>query len=153
MTNAATIQNGSRVRLRYSINLADGREIESSGDQGLELVMGAGEWIADLEERLIGMRPGERQTFIVSAAEEVFGAYDESNVQEIERGEFPADMELEADLVIGFSLPSGEEIPGVVRQVDENRVSVDFNHPLCEQDFSFDVEILEVDNSKVGTRD
>jgi predicted N-acetyltransferase YhbS len=42
------------------------------------------------------------------------------------------------------ALPNGDEAPGIVIDVDEGRVEVDFNHPLAGHEITFKVEILSV---------
>jgi FKBP-type peptidyl-prolyl cis-trans isomerase SlpA len=46
--------------------------------------------------------------------------------------------------VVSFQAPDGE-LPGVVVDVYEDTVKVDFNHPLSGKDIIFDVSILSVD--------
>jgi FKBP-type peptidyl-prolyl cis-trans isomerase SlpA len=60
------------------------------------------------------------------------------------RSEFPADMQLEVGMIIGFSTPSGEEVPGAIQEIKDDEIVVDFNHPLAGHEVIFDVEILEV---------
>ncbi len=44
-----------------------------------------------------------------------------------------------------FSGRDGNEMPGVVREVTEDSITVDFNHPLAGQYIDFDIEVLEID--------
>ena len=56
-----------------------------------------------------------------------------------------AQDDLEAGLVVSFQAPDGE-LPGVVMDVYEDTVKVDFNHPLSGKDITFDVSILAVED-------
>ena len=69
------------------------------------------------------------------------------NVQRIPRASFGADVELEEGLVVSFSDAANSELPGVVRQFDDDMVEVDFNHPLAGRNLSFEVRILDVQPS------
>ena len=53
-------------------------------------------------------------------------------------------MELERGMVVSFALPDGEEYPGMITEVGDIQVTVDFNHPLAGHEILFEVEILEV---------
>jgi len=53
------------------------------------------------------------------------------------------DLSLEKGLVVSFQAPDGE-LPGVVVDVYEESVKIDFNHPLSGNDITFDVAVLEV---------
>ena len=44
-----------------------------------------------------------------------------------------------------FTTRDGSEMPGVVRDVTEDSITVDFNHPLAGQHIDFDIEVLEID--------
>ena len=46
---------------------------------------------------------------------------------------------------MAFTGPDGMEIPGIIKEVAGDSVTVDFNHPLAGQDVTFEVEILSVE--------
>ena len=49
-----------------------------------------------------------------------------------------------------FSFQNGEgELPGVVIEIGDDLVSVDFNHPLAGRSIIFKVEIVEVSPNSV----
>jgi len=60
------------------------------------------------------------------------------------RSEFAPELPLDVGTVIAFSTPSGEEIPGMIKEVKDDVVIVDFNHPLAGHDVIFEVEIVEI---------
>ena len=141
MTDA--VGPGRRVAIEFSLRLADGRLVEQAeAAQPLEFVYGDGSLAAGLEQRLLGLRAGDRRSFRIDADEGVIGDYDESRVQSLPRREFTDPPRV--DEVIGFTLPTGEEVPGVVMAVDAQQVTVDFNHPLVGRDFEFRVRLLSV---------
>ena len=51
---------------------------------------------------------------------------------------------MQPGLIIGFSTPAGDEVPGTVREVGDDTVLVDFNHPLAGREIIFDVKVLDV---------
>ncbi len=139
----AEITQGSRVRLHYTLSLADGHVVETTRDASPAAhVMGNGDWLPVLEDRLLGLRTGESRRFEISAAD--VGMSETSEPQVMPRDEFPPELNLEAGQVIGFALPSGEEIPGTILEISEYEVIVDFSHPLAGRDLVWEVEILEV---------
>jgi len=54
---------------------------------------------------------------------------------------------LEEGMIISFADANGAELPGVIKEVHDNLVIVDFNHPLAGKSLTFDVEILEVEDA------
>ncbi|MDN6229075.1 MAG: FKBP-type peptidyl-prolyl cis-trans isomerase, partial [Enterobacterales bacterium] len=51
----------------------------------------------------------------------------------------------EAGTIMMFTGRDGSEMPGIVREVACDSVTVDFNHPLAGHPVTFDVEVLEID--------
>lgn len=140
-----TIQAGSSVLINYTLAIEDGTVVESTeGTDPLRFLLGDGTLIEGLEAVLIGMKVGDRQCLQLEAVE-AFGFADETNVHMLTRDKFPEDMPLEKDLIVGFTTPSGEEIPGRIMEMpDDNLVIVDFNHPLAGHAVTFDVEIMAI---------
>lgn len=140
-----TIQRGDRVRLHYRVAIAGGPEFESTfGGEPARLVVGEGELPEALEFLLLGLEAGRRETYRIDADQEIFGAYDEDKVQRLAREDFAEGPPPEEGTLYVFTTPAGDEVPGVVRGLDADGVTVDFNHPLVGHDLVFEVEILEV---------
>jgi len=143
-TDVSMIQPGSEVLMHFSIRLEDGTVAESTeGGEPMRFVMGDGALAEGLELALLGLKPGARQTLKIPP-QHGYGFADPANVHPVERTDFPADMELKKGVIIGFTTPEGDEIPGTVVAVGDEQVSVDFNHPLAGHEIEFEVEILEV---------
>ncbi len=146
MTNTTcTIASGSRVTIHFRIVLEDGTEADSTfGEQPVTFRMGDGSLNEGLEEALLGLRAGARETITLSP-DQAFGYPDTANIHELPRSDFSMDMMPEPGVIIGFTTPSGDELPGMVLKVEEEKVQVDFNHPLAGHTLQFEVEILEVE--------
>lgn len=145
---SVAIQTGSRVAMHFTLRLAqEDFLVDSTRDDGapFEFVAGDGELVPGLEQRLLGMCAGDRAVYEIPA-EEAYGpgTLSDDDIQNVAREEFPSGIELEPGMVIGFTLPSGEEVPGTVMGFTEDIVSVDFRHPLAGHDLVFEVEILDV---------
>ena len=105
-------------------------------------VVGDGNLLPGFEAALFGLTAGDAAQLEIPAAE-AFGERVEANVQRLPRSRFPNPEELEEGLIVSFAAPDGE-LPGVVCQLWEETVEVDFNHPLAGRDLVFDVSILKV---------
>lgn len=146
---AQPVALGSKVSLEFKLLLADGQIVESAGrDDPLQFVIGDQTLVEGLEQRLLGLSPGERARFNIPAEEFVFGAHDEEKVLSMARTEFGAEMKLEQGHIVAFDLPNGEEVLGTIRGWNDDEVEVDFNHPLVGRDFIFEVEIIDVVTEK-----
>ena len=136
---------GSTVSIHFTLSLEDGTVAETSRDgTPLQFVVGDGTLLPGLESTLYGLKVGDAQCLLIEP-EDAYGAHDPENIHILSRNEFPDDLTLEPGVIIGFTFPSGEEIPGTILETAESAVTVDFNHPLAGHDLSFDVEIISVD--------
>ena len=136
---------GAVVVLHFKLSLADGTEVDSSTDEEpLRVRVGAGELLEGLERRLLGLGIGDKRRFEIPALE-AYGAIEQDAVQTLARTDFPKALELMPGTVIGFTLPNGEEVPGLILEANAHEVTVDFSHPLAGRDVIFEVEILSVE--------
>jgi FKBP-type peptidyl-prolyl cis-trans isomerase SlpA len=141
---------GSHVTMHFSLALADGMLVESSfNDQPVSFVLGDGSIDKGLELALIGLVAGARQRLTLMPGQ-AFGERDESAIQSVPISRFPEDMDLEPGQIIGFSGENGEEVAGAIVAIEDQQVTVDFNHPLAGREISFDVQILNVENPSAG---
>jgi FKBP-type peptidyl-prolyl cis-trans isomerase SlpA len=133
----------SRVTLHFSLQLDDGTEVDSTfeGDPAT-FIVGDGNLLPGFEQALFGMSAGD-EAEIEIPPEHGFGQRNPGNIQKVRRDHFAPDIELEPGLVVSFDNGSGE-LPGMVRAVGEDEVTVDFNHPLAGQTVIFNVKIIEV---------
>jgi FKBP-type peptidyl-prolyl cis-trans isomerase SlpA len=139
----SAIAPGSRVVMHYSLHLEGGFVADTSGDEPLDFVLGDGTLEPGLERHLIGLQPGGQREFAIAPGT-VFPFSTKAAVQVLERSAFSRDMPLEPGLIFEFNTPAGDVVPGRIVSIEEDSVTVDFNHPLAGQPFTFVVEILEV---------
>ncbi len=135
----------SRVTLHYRMTMEDGTQADSSFDgEPVTFQLGEGVMLPNREKVLVGLSAGDHKTFQLTP-DEAFGYPDTENFHYVARSEFPADMDLEPGMVVGFDTPEGVELPGMVMDVGEESVLVNFNHPLAGHDLTFEVQVLAVD--------
>jgi len=141
------ISPGSRVVMHYRLAMEDGSVVDSTwdDDEPITFVVGDGTMAPGLDDALQGLKAGDHVTLHL-APDLAFGEKDTANIHTMPREEFDPQMPLEQGLVIGFTLPNGEELPGMVLEVSEESVLVDFNHPLSGHNIMFEVLILSVEN-------
>jgi FKBP-type peptidyl-prolyl cis-trans isomerase SlyD len=138
------IAKDSVVSIDYRLHLGDGQIIEES-EQGDPLVYlhGYEEIVPGLEKALEGKKAGESLKVQVSPAEG-YGDYDPDGVEEVPREDFPADLELQAGGIVSATDDEGDEVDFLVKEVRDNTVLVDFNHPLAGKTLHFEVTVREV---------
>jgi FKBP-type peptidyl-prolyl cis-trans isomerase SlpA len=140
----------SKVKLHYSITLADGTEVVSTFcEEPIACRLGDATLAERLESCLIGLSEGDEAVFTLSG-DEVFGPASEDNVQSIDISAFPPEMPLSIGQLIAFTTPGGDEVAGLIQNLSDNEAVIDFNHPLCGRTIRFRVMIMEVVNPVTG---
>ncbi|OUF49651.1 FKBP-type peptidyl-prolyl cis-trans isomerase, partial [Pluralibacter gergoviae] len=97
-----------------------------------------------LEQQLLGLQAGDKKAFALEP-DAAFGTVSPDLVQYFSRREFMDAGEPEVGAIMLFTAMDGSEMPGVIREISGDSITVDFNHPLAGQTVHFDIEVLEVD--------
>jgi FKBP-type peptidyl-prolyl cis-trans isomerase SlpA len=134
----------TKVTLHFSLSLEDGSTVDSNFDgEPAIFVVGDGNLLPGFEAVLQGLMSGAEDVFSIHP-EQGFGQHNPSNMQQFPRKEFDDDLALEPGLMLSFADANKAELPGVVTEVDQDEVTIDFNHPLAGHTISFKVKILDV---------
>lgn len=132
-----------QVTLHFALRLENGDVVDSTFEkQPATFKVGDGSLLPGFERALFGLKGGDRRTLRVEP-EQGFGQPNVQNVQVMPRNQFEG-MELSEGLLIIFNDAANAELPGIVKEFDDNQVTIDFNHPLAGKTLTFDVEIIEV---------
>jgi FKBP-type peptidyl-prolyl cis-trans isomerase SlpA len=136
------IDSGTTVTLHFSLTLENGHIVDSNFEASpATFTVGDGNLLPGFESPLMGLVDGDEREFSIPP-ENAFGQHNPQNVQAVERNNFE-DGELELGTMFSFQNGDGE-LPGVVIEVQDNEVMVDFNHPLAGQIILFTVKIISV---------
>ncbi len=139
-----SVEKDSTVSLHFNLTLADGSPVDGTSDgEPMTFTMGDGAMIEPFENVILGLSVGEKQQVSLDPRE-AFGFPDDENKHWMDRAEFKMDVELQEGLVIEFSTPEGENIPGSLVELTEDKVLVDFNHPLAGHEIIFSVEVVDI---------
>jgi FKBP-type peptidyl-prolyl cis-trans isomerase SlpA len=143
------IQPGSFLTLHYRLAGPDGTNvINTFGARPATLSVGAGQLTPAIEQRLLGLVRGARQTFQIEA-DEAFGPRNPELLQRVKRALLDQLASPDATYAVGdvvqFPRPDGEAgYAGMVREVGDDWLLFDFNHPLAGQRVTFEVHVIEV---------
>lgn len=134
---------GTRVTLKFALSLDSGELVDDSAGKPASFIVGDETLLPGFEKAMFGMKAGDSAELSIPA-DQGFGQPNEDNVHVLNKRLFTGDYELEEGLVVSFADGDGQERPGVVVQVFEETVKIDFNHPLAGRDLQFSVEIVDV---------
>lgn len=141
-----SVQRDSAVLVHFTLKLEDGSTAESTRANGKPALfrLGDGSLSAALEQALLGLIAGETKQFTL-APEEAFGSVSPDLIQYFSRRDFIDAGEPEVGAIMLFTGMGGSEMPGVIREVSGDSITVDFNHPLAGHRVQFDIEVLDID--------
>lgn len=140
------IAHGSTVSLHFEVSLPNGTVIDSTfeRDQPVSLTIGDESLLAGFEKVLINLKAGDTRTAHLPA-EEAFGQWNADNVQTFSRTQFIlSEPNPTVGMMMEFADKGQNSLVGVISQVSDDEVKVDFNHPLAGQEVLFKVQIFKV---------
>ena len=117
-------------------------DFSEDGDP-IVFLQGHGNIIPGLESAIQGMKVGESKTVLVKPADG-YGEYETENFIEVPKAEFPEEIPLEIGTEIGVNDENGEELTAYIEEVDANKITLNFNHPLAGKELEFHVKIVEI---------
>ena len=144
-----SVQPGSFLTLHYRLAGPDGTDVINTFAQApATLSLGTGELAPAMESRLLGMSEGTRSSFQLGPGE-AFGERNPELLQRVKRAllaEFgDPDEHYSVGDVVQFPTPDGQgAYAGVVREVGDDWLLFDFNHPLAGQPVTFEVHLIGV---------
>jgi FKBP-type peptidyl-prolyl cis-trans isomerase SlyD len=115
----------------------------------LEFRVGEGNVIPGLDEAVQAMDEGEAT--VVLDPEDAYGTVDEDAIVTVPRDEI--EERSDATAAVGEFVESETGEYGWITAVDEETVTVDFNHELAGERVAFEIRLLETHASETGTSD
>ena len=138
------IKKGSRVTFHYELRDESGEVIGSTFDgEPVIYIQGEGEIIEGLEEFLEGEEPGFAAKVTIPA-DKAYGVTNDDLVVFAGPENFEDDVALEVGSTVETEDLDGETIVFRIIEISEDKVYLDGNHPLADQELDYKVEVLEV---------
>lgn len=145
------ISNNKVVTLTYQLRVDNnqGDIVETvQEDKPFVFLYGAGLMLPKFEENLNGLKSGDNFEFTLKC-DDAYGQASEDAVVELPKNIFEVDGSIEEGLleegnVIPMQNNEGHKFNGVVVEVNEDMVTMDFNHPLAGDDLHFTGKIIDI---------
>lgn len=135
--------DGSTVKVHYTGTLNDGTVFDSSKErEPLEFTIGEGRVIPGFEAAVKDMEIGQCKTVTIPA-DEAYGQYREDLLVPVEKCHLPQGMEPEVGQKLQMQKANGQMSVVTVAEVDEDKITIDANHPLAGKDLTFELELVE----------
>ena len=141
----SAVRKGDTVKIECEGKLEDGKiffTIEK--EKPLTLTIGQGSIFPFLEQNLIDMEVGQTKE-ITLEPDQAYGQYNEQLVLSAPYDKFGPDFKPEIGKKVSVELQDNKRIVGVIIELVENIVTIDFNHPLAGKKLIFTVTLVSVD--------
>ncbi len=132
------------VSLNYTLKDDNGTVLDSSENrEPLTFIAGKGMIIPGLEQAIMGKEKGEELSVTVNP-EDAYGEYNESMTIDVNKDQFQGDAEITEGMQVQAHNKDGSTQVLTVKDVQDEQVTLDANHPLAGQTLYFDVSIEDV---------
>lgn len=144
-TKNKKVENGQTVELHYVGTLEDGTEFDSSRSRNetISVQVGSGQLITGFDNALTGMKLGEVKNVTLSP-EEAYGDVNPEAFEVVALNAFPEGFEpVVGSMVQGMS-PNGQPVVAKIDSVNDDSVTLNFNHPLAGKTLNFEIELVNI---------
>lgn len=143
------VENGKVVAVHYEGKLKSGEVFDNSKErEPLKFQVGSGQIIEGFEKAIIGKNVGDKVTIDINP-KEAYGDIREDLIMEVDKSNMPGEVQ------VGQSLEAqgddNRKVNVIVKEIKENKVVIDANHPLAGKDLVFDIEVVEVESGNPKT--
>lgn len=143
--------NGSDVTVNYKLYIDDpsGELVEETSiEEPYSFTIGSGDQFDEFEKHIIGLAKGDSFSFALEK-DNAFGEIDEEAMVDIAKKTFEHNGKIDESLfemynVLPMKDEDGTEYSGVIIAINEEDITLDFNHPLAGETIWFDGVVLEV---------
>lgn len=142
------IENNKVVSLSFTLTV-DGEVIETvTNDKPMQFMYGTGYLLPKFEQNIAGKEVGDSFDFVLKA-DKAYGNVDPEAVIDLSKEIFMVDGKVDEEvLFVGNQVPmrdqDGNRLYGVVESIQDDTVTMNFNHPLAGSDLHFKGEVVVV---------
>jgi len=137
-------KSGDTVKVHYTGSLDDDSVFDSSLDgDPLEFTIGDKQLIGPFEDAVVGMKPGDKKLIEVTP-EDGYGIHHDDLVINMPRDNINDDTEPEIGMQVYLMAGEDQQIPAVIKEVSEESIQLDANHPLAGEILHFEIELISI---------
>ena len=139
------VEDGQTVEIHYTGTFDDGTEFDSSRKTGTPLLceVGSGNIIKGFDQALVGMEIGETKSVSV-APEEAYGEIVQEAFQTVSKSNFPPEFNFNVGEAVQGQGQDGNLVRAQIEAVEDDSVTLNFNHPMAGKNLNFEIELLEI---------
>ena len=117
----------------------------TEGQPPYSFICSSGQMFQKVEEALASIKPGDKKTLKLAPAD-AYGDYDKDFIKVTDPSHFPDGAELKEGMTF-LTMVEEQETPVTIKKIEENAITIDFNHPLAGRTLDMELELIEVRNA------
>ena len=138
-----TVTNDLVVAIDYTLRVDDEIIDQSVEGEPLAYLQGHQNIIVGLEREMLGMKIGESKEVEIEP-KDGYGEADPEALMEIPKNQFPDHIPVEIGTELQVENEQGEPVYARIDAVENNVVTLNFNHPLAGKKLHFSVKVVEL---------
>lgn len=140
------VENGQTVNVHYVGTLEDGTQFDASRPRGQTLTfqVGSGQMIPGFDKAVVGMTVGETKAVTLEPVD-AYGDTNPSAIQPTPRAAFPEGFEFTLNEMVQGQDEAGRVVSARIHALEDDTVTLDFNHPLAGKSLNFEIELVSVE--------
>jgi FKBP-type peptidyl-prolyl cis-trans isomerase 2 len=143
------IKAGDIVKFHFTAKLENGKIVESTRrKKPVKAKIGSKELLPGLEKAIIGLDKGSKKKVKVPPTKG-FGKKDKKLIQKVDKSIFKKGSQLRKNVTVEIQFEDGSKRRALVQDVKKDYLVVDLNHPLAGQTVIYDIEIVDVKQTKI----
>lgn len=138
------------ISVSYELRTSENGEIveKTQEENPLTFLFGHGNMLPKFESNLEGLKQGDKFEFKLDS-QDAYGKYNPKAVIDVPKSAFEVEGKVDEKLLqLGATVPmmdnNGNRFNGIVKEILDEKVKMDFNHPMADQNLFFNGEILEI---------
>ena len=141
------VKEGDKVQLVCELKLEDGTICyKNEQEKPLVIIVGEGRFFPAIEKELKDMKQGETKT-VTLEPKDAFGIHNNGLVAEIPKKNLSNNADLDIGSMIQMKTSSNKIIQGTVKEIKDDVLTVDFNHPLAGKKIVFSITVQSIEKS------
>lgn len=138
-----TRDSEKKISLEYTVFLEDGMQIDSNiGEAPLIFLVGKNQLFPKLEQEIVGLNVGDQKEIMLNA-EDAYGPVLAEAFKEVDLTAIPSQFRY-VGAILGVQDPAGGVYPVRVHEMNDEKVVLDFNHPLAGKNLRFSIKVIDI---------
>ncbi len=132
------------VFMHYTLTDEEGQTIDSSlGNEALPYLHGGNNIVTGLEKALTNLIAGAKVTVVVQP-EDGYGHVVPEAIQTIPKDAFGDEDDIQPGMQFQAQSPEGQVQYVTIKEINDDGILVDGNHPLAGKVLNFEIEVVDV---------